>query len=172
LIDTIWQRLDQGARVALPVTTALVCTLLGSIVWPLPYFGAVAPPLALMAIYYWAMHRPDLFRPGMAFAIGLLNDVINFMPVGLSALLFVVVHQMVFRNRRYFIGHSFLMMWSGFILAVIGTMFVQWLLLDLFRWQVFPILPVIMQALIAIALFPLPCWLFITLQRLTLNTEP
>lgn len=167
----MWQRLDQAARVALPFIVAVVCTLLGALVWPLPYFGAVAPPLALMAVYFWSMHRPDLFRPGFAFIIGLLHDIVNFLPLGLSALLFVLVHQVVLRNRRYFIGHSFLMMWSGFILAIIGTMFLQWSLLSLFRWQMYPVLPILAQLMIAIALFPLPCWLFITLQRHTLNTE-
>jgi rod shape-determining protein MreD len=171
MIDTIWQRLDHGGRLALPLVTAIACALLGSIVWPFPYFGAVAPPLALMAIYYWALHRPDLFRPGMAFAVGLLNDVVNFLPLGLSALLFVVAHQMVFRKRRFFVGHSFFMMWSGFILTVSGIMLLQWFLLCLIRWQIIPFVPVLMQALLAAALFPLPCWLFIRLQRLALNAE-
>ncbi len=92
MLDTIWQRLDSGTRMALPFVTALLCTLLGVIAWPLPWFGAVAPPLALMAVYYWAIHRPDLFRPGMAFVIGLLHDTINGLPLGLSALLFVAAY--------------------------------------------------------------------------------
>jgi rod shape-determining protein MreD len=171
MIETIWQRLDHSGRLALPLVTALVCALLGSIVWPLPYLGAVAPPLALMTIYYWALHRPDLFRPGMAFAIGLLNDIVNFLPIGLSALLFVVAHQIVFRQRRYFVGHSFFMMWAGFILTVCGVMSLQWLLLNLIRWQIYPVIPVVMQAAFAVALFPLPCWLLIALQRLALNAE-
>ena len=171
MIETIWQRLDHGGRLALPLFTTLACTLLGSIVWPLPHFGAVAPPLALMAIYYWSLHRPDLFRPSMAFAIGLLHDVINYLPLGLSALLFVAAHQIVFRERRYFVGHSFFMMWSGFVLTVCAVMLLQWLLLDIIRWQMIPPVPVLIQTLIAIALFPLPCWLLIALQRLTLTTE-
>jgi rod shape-determining protein MreD len=171
MIDTIWQRIDQGGRLAVPLLTSVACALLGSIVWPLPYLGSVAPPLALMAIYYWALHRPDLFRPSMAFALGLLNDAINFMPLGLSALLFVVAHQAVFRQRRYFVGHSFLMMWSGFILTVMATLLLQWLALSVIRWQLIPIVPVAMQALFAAALFPIPCWLLILIQRLTLNVE-
>lgn len=171
-MDSIWQRLEHGGRLALPLLSVIACALLGSIVWPLPYLGAVAPPLALMAIYYWALHRPDLFRPSMAFAIGLLHDVVNFLPLGLSALLFVVAHQLIYRYRRFFVGHSFFMMWSGFILTVVGTMFLQWLSLCFVRWQMFPVTPVLMQAVFAIVFFPLPCWLLITLQRLALNVEP
>lgn len=172
MIDAIWQRLDHGGRLALPVMTAVVAVLLGAIVWPLPHLGSVAPPLALMTVYYWSLHRPDLFRPSMAFGIGLLNDVIHFLPLGLSAVLFVMVHQIIFRQRRFFIGHSFLMMWSGFILTVLGVLFLQGLALSLVHWHVVPVLPVIMQLLFAIVSFPLPCWVLIVVQRAALNTEP
>lgn len=171
MIDALWQRLDHGGRLALPMATAVAAVLLGSIVWPLPYLGSVAPPLALMMVYYWSLHRPDLFRPGMAFAVGLLNDVINYLPFGLSAILFVIAHQIIFRQRRFFVGHSFLMMWSGFILTVSGVLLLQWLLLAIVNWHLLPVIPVIMQLLFAVALFPLPCWLLIVLQRLTLNAE-
>ncbi len=105
----------------------VLCTLLSVVTWPLPHLGAVAPPLGLIALYYWTSHRPDLFRPGMAFLIGLLSDVINFLPLGLSALLFVAAHQMIFHQRRFFAGHSFFMMWSGFILTVLAVMLSEWL---------------------------------------------
>lgn len=169
MLDSFWQRLDLGGRLALPLVTTVFCALLGSIVWPLPHFGAVAPPLALMAIYYWALHRPDLLRPGMVFGVGLLHDILNDLPLGLSALLFVAAHQILFRERRYFVGHSFLMMWFGFILTAVGVMALEWFALGIIHWQVIPVLPVAMQVLLAIALFPLPCRGLMFLQRLTLS---
>lgn len=171
MLDVFWQRLDSGARRSVPFVTTLLCTVLSVIAWPLPYLGAVAPPLGLITLYYWAIHRPDLFRPGMAFAIGLLNDVINFLPPGLSALLFVGAHQLVLRQRRFFAGHSFLMMWFGFILMIALVMIAEWILLCLIRWQGFPFFPVLMQIILAIVFFPLPCWLLIRLQRVALSQE-
>ena len=104
----------------------------------------------------------------MAFLIGLLNDVLNSLPLGLSALLFVGAHQLILRQRRYFSGHSFFMIWSGFILVTLMVMLAEWLLLCLIRWQSVPVLPVFAQVLLAIVFFPLPCWLFIRLQRAAL----
>ncbi len=103
----------------MPCIITVVFTLLGVAACPRPYFGEVAPPLALIAVYYWAIHRPDLFRPSMAFLIGLLNDVLHFLPIGLSAMLFVGAHQLVFSQRRFFAGHSFFMMWWGFALTIL-----------------------------------------------------
>lgn len=167
----IWQRLDHNGRLALPVISAVLCALLGSLVWPLPYLGSVAPPLALMTVYYWSVHRPDLFRPGMAFAVGLLADVVSGMPLGLSALLFVAAQQAVLRLRRFMIGHSFFMAWTGFILTAFAVLLTQVAVLSLIRWQGIPLVPVLMQFLMATAIFPLLYWLLIGLQRLTSHVE-
>ena len=170
MLSAIWQRVDQNARLATPFIVTLVFVLLGVIVWPLPRFGEVAPPLALMGVYYWAIHRPDLFRPGMAFLIGLLNDALHLLPLGLSALIFVGAHQLVFSQRRFFAGHSFFMMWWGFALTVLLALFTEWSFLSVIRWEMIPFLPVFLQVVLAIVIFPLPCWLLIRLQRAALST--
>jgi rod shape-determining protein MreD len=169
MLSLFWQKLDQGARILVPASSAFMFALLGAGAWPLPYFGAVAPPLALIAVYYWAIHRPDLFGPGTAFLVGLLNDALHFLPPGLSALLFVGAHQFVFSHRRFFAGHSFYMMWSGFALTAVAAGFGEWVLLAVLHEQWIPLLPVFLEAVLAIVLFPLPCWLLIRLQRAALS---
>jgi rod shape-determining protein MreD len=165
MLTLLWQRLDHGARLFLPLAVTRAFVLFGVIAWPLPYYGQVAPPLALIAVYYWAIHRPDLFRPGMAFLVGLLNDVLHSYPLGLSALIFVGTHHLVYSQRRFFAGHSFFMMWWGFALTILIVMLAEWALLCLIRWQMLPFMPAILQAVLAIVIFPLPCWLLIRLQR-------
>ncbi len=167
-MEVVWQRLDQWLRLAMPSAVALLMTLLSVIVWPLPYLGPVMPPLAFIALYYWSTHRPDLFPSGIAFLIGLLNDIINGLPMGVSALLFIVAHQIILRQRRFFAGHSFLMLWSGFALAASAMMVLEWILIALVSWQIIPFMPVLMQTVLAIAIFPVPCWLLIRLQRAAL----
>lgn len=168
-MEVIWQRLDQGLRLAMPSAFTLLMTLLSVIVWPLPYLGPVMPPLAFIALYYWSTHRPDLFPTGVAFAIGVLNDIINDLPIGISALLFTLAHEIILRQRRFFAGHSFFMLWSGFAIAATVLMICEWILIALVRWQVAPFLPVLMQTVLAIVIFPLPCWIMIRLQRATLT---
>ena len=168
-MDVVWQRLDQGLRLAMPSAVAVIMTVFSNMVWPLPYLGAVMPPFAFIAIYYWATHRPDLFPSGIAFLVGLLNDLINGLPIGVSALLFTLTHQLVFHLRRFFAGHSFLMLWSGFALAATGMMLAQWILVDLVTWRLVPFLPVLVQTVLGIVIFPVPCWILIRLQRIALS---
>jgi rod shape-determining protein MreD len=149
----------------LPFVTALFCAVLGATRWPLPFFGAVAPPLAFIAVYYWSRHRPDLFGPGSAFLIGLLNDVIHDLPIGLSAFVFVLAQQLILRQRRFFAGQAFTTLWAGFTVTALAVILLQWFLLCFLRWHAVPFIPVIVQFVLSVAIFPLPCWLFIRLQR-------
>ncbi|MDR3451010.1 MAG: rod shape-determining protein MreD [Alphaproteobacteria bacterium] len=164
-MDVVWQRLDHALRLAVPATVTLLMTLLGVIVWPLPYLGPVAPPLAFIGLYYWSAHRPDLFPPAVAFGIGIVNDMLNDLPLGVSALLFTLAHQLIFQQRRFFAGQSFLMLWSGFALASAIFMLAEWTLIALINWQIAPFLPVLLQTVLAIIIFPVPCWILIRMQR-------
>jgi len=101
--------------------------------------------------------------------LGILTDIINGLPMGISALLFVFAHQIIWQQRRFFAGHSFFMLWSGFALAATAMMICEWILIGLVRWQIAPFLPVLVQTILAIVLFPLPCWLLIRLQRSVLS---
>jgi len=170
-MDVVWQRLDSGLRLVMPSAVSLLMTLFSVVVWPLPYLGSVMPPLAFIAIYYWTAHRPDLFPSGVAFVLGILNDVINDLPIGISALLFVLAHQVILQQRRVFAGHSFFMLWSGFALLATVLMIAEWILVSLVCWQLVPFLPVLIQTVLAIIIFPLPCWILIKLQRAMFSSE-
>jgi rod shape-determining protein MreD len=164
-MEALWQRLDLWLRSALPLASTLILTLLSVCAWPVPYLGYVMPPLAFIAVYYWSVHRPDLFSPAFAFYVGMLNDLISNNPIGLSALLFTIAHEVIWRQRSLFAGHSFFMLWGGFALAATLFMFAQWILMGLLNWQMISFMLAVTQTALAIILFPLPCWVLIQLQR-------
>ena len=170
-MEALWQRLDLWMRAALPLILTLFMTLLEIGAWPLPYSGSVRPALGFIALFYWSAHRPDLFTPAMAFAVGLLSDLINGGPTGLSALLFTAAHQIIWRQRGVFAGHSFFMLWLGFVLAVVPLALLQWAGMGLLNWRVAPLLPVLVETILTILLFPLPCWIFIQTQRTALSSN-
>lgn len=80
---------------------------MGLLVWPIPYVGAITPSFGLVAIYYWAMYRPDLMKPSLVFLLGLVADAMAFLPLGLSALVYVGAYQLSFSQRRFFVGQFF-----------------------------------------------------------------
>jgi rod shape-determining protein MreD len=168
-MEALWQRLDLWLRAALPSILTLLMTLLEIGARPLPYGGPVRPALGFIALFYWSAHRPDLFPPVVAFAAGVLSDLVNGGPVGVSALLFTMAQQIIWRQRGLFTGQSFYMLWFGFVLALVPMVLAQWVLMGLLNWQVAPLLPVLVQMSLTLVLFPLPCWLFIHTQRAALS---
>ena len=169
MLASFHQKFGQIIRNLLPVESALVLLLLGGIIWPIPYVGEVTPSLVLVAVYYWAIYRPDLFRPYIVFFLGLLNDALHSLPMGLSALVFLGVYQLAYANRRYFAGQVFYVIWFGFaLLAMLATAFC-WVALSLYYSNALTLLPVVVQCAITVALFPLPAWALIKLQRAFLS---
>lgn len=165
------QSLDHTARRLVPFLTTLLFLLAGSVAWPLPHFGAIAPALGLIAIFFWTVHRPDLLSLPVVFLVGLLNDVINYLPLGLTAFVFVAARQIVLRQRRLFLGQSFVVFWAGFTVVQLIAMFSGWALLSVFNRQVVSLLPVAVQAVLTAGIFPLGAWALMWLQRFLPSQE-
>ncbi|WP_114395407.1 rod shape-determining protein MreD [Oleisolibacter albus] len=165
----VWHRLDQTARHLLPSASTVLLMLVGMVPMQLPGWSSVAPPLALMSIFYWAVHRPDLLRPSVVFLIGVLQDLLSGTPLGLTPLAFVLSYWLLLTQRRFFLGTSFLVLWYGFALVAFGAGAVQWAVFSLIAVDLLDARPVAMQALLATVLFPIPAALFQRLHRAYLS---
>lgn len=165
----IWQKLDHTGRNLLPFAVTVLMMLLAMAPTQVPGLAALAPPLTLMAVFYWAIHRPDLLRPIVVFLIGLLQDLLSGMPLGLSALVFTLAYWAVLTQRRFFLGNSFLLLWWGFGMVAFAAAAVQWIVYSLSFVTVLTVRPVLFQAVLAIAIFPLPAWLLMRIHRAFLS---
>lgn len=171
MLTQLFQKFGFGLRQTIPVLTTLLFIILGILSWPIPYVGSITPSIGLASIYYWSMYRPDLMRTYMVFLLGLLSDALNYMPLGLTALVFVAVHQLSFSQRRFFVGQFFPMLWSGFALVALLAAFVQWLFLSLINDYQMSVAPVFIQTLLTIILFPLPAWVLNKIQKTFLTGD-
>lgn len=163
------QKVGQNVRNFLPVETVIVFLLLGVLVWPLPYFGAVSPVLGLVGIYYWSIYRPDLLRPWAVFVLGLFNDALNGLPLGLSACAYLGVYQLAFAHRRFFVRQIFYMLWFGFaVLSFLAFLF-AWVVLSVKDQNLVPVIPLVIQYVLTLCLFPLPVWVLNRLQHIFLS---
>ena len=62
-----WQRIDFIMRSLTPFVLTLVLVVLGQVPLHIPGFAEVAPILPLMAVYHWAIYRPDLLPASAVF---------------------------------------------------------------------------------------------------------
>jgi rod shape-determining protein MreD len=166
---TFWQRLDKAGRNLAPFAVTVMLVLVGMIRIPAPAYAPVAPDLTLISVYYWTIHRPDLMRPGVAFLIGLLQDLLIGGPLGVNALMLVVAQWAVMNQRRVFLASTFVLLWIGFAMVMIGAAFLQWLAFSALSATILPFKPALFQGLLTVAMFPALGWLLIRVHRAFLN---
>jgi len=162
---TVWQRLDFVARIMTPLLVSLCLVVVSVIPLRLPEASFVVPMLALMAVYYWGLHRADLLPAPAIFVIGFLQDILSGGPLGINTLIFLAAYGICVSQRRFFYAKSFLVVWWGFMVVAAGALIVEWVLISAFVEALISPRPAYFKYLMTIALYPVVAWLFARMQR-------
>jgi len=162
---SLWQRLGVTVRGVTPFVITLLLVVLGQVPVHIPGFAEVAPLLPLMAVYHWAVYRPDLLPVIAVFIVGLLQDALSGMPFGVNTAVFVLVHLAVMSQQIFFIGRSFLIIWLGFVLVAAGAMVLTWVLTGLFFSTFSSLQTAFVQYLVTVGVFPILAWLQVRWQQ-------
>ncbi len=161
----VWQRLDAIARSATPSLAVLMLVLVSVTPLPIRAYGAVAPLLPMIGIYYWAIYRPDLLPFVVVFLAGLLLDLLTGAPLGVHSFAFLLCHGLVFTQRHFMVGRSFVALWCGFVVVQLLASLLEWVVFSLYSGAALRLSPALFSGLITIALFPLFAWLLMQVQR-------
>ncbi|HZH28182.1 MAG TPA: rod shape-determining protein MreD [Azospirillaceae bacterium] len=159
------QRLDRAGRTIAPGAVTVMLIVLGMVPTHLPGYERIAPHVGLAAVYYWAINRPDLLPPWMAFAFGLFQDLLSGTPLGQSAMAYSLTYWGVDAQRRHLSKGNFLVDWLGFALAALVTGAVAWLAACATALTPVHPAPALFQALLSCALFPAVAWLCLKMHR-------
>jgi len=159
-------RLAVALRLCLPVVATLALILLATLPLRMPNVAALEPLVALISVYYWSVYRPDLMPAGAAFLIGLSVDLLSGGPLGLNAVVLVLVQWVAVSQRRAFVGKSFAVGWLGYLLVAAGAGCLSWLLVMLFHGRLVDPTPAVLGYLTGILLYPLAAMLLWRLQQI------
>lgn len=151
---TVPRRLSFLVRLCLAHGVTFALFLLTLCSFSIPYTGQVRPFFLLMALYYWSVFRPTLVPPSAAFLMGLMVDFLSGLPGGLTAGLLVAVQWIVRSQRRYLMGQSYVVLWTGFAMVSFGAAALQWAVFGLTRLDWPPIEPIAASAGLTVLLFP------------------
>ncbi len=167
----LWHRLDLLARNLWPFALTILLVIVTQVPLHVTAFSPIIPSLALIAVYYWTIHRPDLMPVWAVFLIGLFQDLLGAGPMGIGILTLLAVQVMVVAQRRFFASASFFVIWLIFMLIAAGAHLLLWLLTTAYAGQVIEPSPVIFQYLVTIAIYPCLGWVFAQGQRAFLRQE-
>jgi rod shape-determining protein MreD len=149
----------------LPVVIGIFCVLLSFVPVGRIFGTSVMPAFALMAIYYWAIVRPDMFPVYAVFLVGLLSDLLSAGPIGLWAFVYVLTYVVVLTQRFLVVNAPFSIFWLGFFLAAAFAGAVSWGVASLIYGSVLALRPILMHMLVTVALFPVLAFLFGRIER-------
>src|SRR5271165_971718 len=79
---TIGRRLDATARAAFPAGCTVVLMLLTLTPFGFADQAQLLPAIALTSVWFWSLYRPLQMPPFVVFAIGLLLDLLGYLPLG------------------------------------------------------------------------------------------
>jgi rod shape-determining protein MreD len=151
---TIGRRLDIAWRHAFPGTTSLMLMLLSLAPFGLWGQAALLPTVALTCVWFWSLFRPAAMAPPVVFLIGLLLDLLGFLPLGVGVVTMLLTHGVAQRLRGFLSRQGFAVVWLIFIALACGIAVLNWALVSVLTFTIVPPGPVLFQAGIAAAMYP------------------
>ncbi len=168
---TLGRRLDIAARCSFPATCAILLMLLTQMPLGIPNQFALLPAVTLACVYFWSLFRPAAMPPPVVFAIGLLFDLLSYLPIGVGVLTLLVVHGLALRWRRWLTSQGFMSVWLAFAGFAIGAAVLSWFLTAGLSVRFLPVAPALFQAVLTTALYPGLAVLFIQAHRTIADPE-
>lgn len=163
------QQLDHWARKMAPIVSTFALLIVGTIPLPIPNYSMIAPSLTIMAVFCWALWRPELMPYFAVFAIGLFEDLLRGTPFGVCALALLFVQATVRSHSRMLYGKSFEILWLGFVLVAGAATVLRWMIMSLMNDTLVGPEPVLFHYLATAALFPLLATVFLRMQQTILK---
>ncbi|MBK1663366.1 rod shape-determining protein MreD [Rhodospirillum rubrum] len=157
---TLWQRLDWLARRLVPVGLTLILLMMSVAPSRLPGFVHIAPMIALISIYYWAVCRPEVMGYGSAFVLGLVEDSLTGAPLGVGALVLLLTQAVVATQYKFFLNKPFLVTWWAFALVAGVAAVVKWLAVSAIYGTFVDGTALVFSTLFTVAVYPPFAWLF------------
>lgn len=164
--EGLWHRLDLVARSISPFFVTLLLVLVSLLPLRIADLSPIVPALALIGVFFWSVHRPDLMPIWAVFLLGLVQDLLTGAVIGPGIVGLLVAHALVVWQLRFFLAASFAVIWVAFMLVAAAALGVTWLLTCIALTTYVEPAPLFFQYLVTLAFYPCLAWAFLRGQRL------
>lgn len=168
---SLGRQLDIAARHAFPTSCTVLLMMLTEIPFGFADQAALLPAVTLACVYFWSLFRPAAMPPPVVFLIGVLLDLLGYLPLGVGALILLAVHGLALRWRRVLTRQGFLPVWLVFAGFASGASWLAWALTAALTFRLLPLGPTVFQAALTTALYPALAVLFVRAHRSIADPE-
>jgi rod shape-determining protein MreD len=168
---TLGRRLDIAARHAFPASCTLLLMLLTLTPLGIADQAVLLPAVTLACVYFWSLFRPAAMAPPVVFTIGLMLDLLGYLPIGVGVLTLLIVHGVAVRLRQVLTQQGFVAVWLVFGGFAVCAALLSWALTSVLTFRLLPIGPALFQAVLTTALYPALAVLFVRAHRTVADPE-
>jgi rod shape-determining protein MreD len=151
---SLGRRLDIAARISFPACTTALLMLLTQMPTGISGQAALLPAITLCCVWFWSVFRPSAMPPPMVFVIGLLLDLLGYLPLGIGVFTLLAVHGVAISMRRSLSRRGFAWIWIVFSAVAIAASALIWLLVMALTFRLLSPYPAVFTAVLAIAIYP------------------
>jgi len=159
------RRLDAMARSGVPVACTLALMFASKAPFGVADQAVVLPAVTVVSVFFWSLFRPSSMPAPVVFLIGVLLDLLGWMPLGEGTVVLLVVHALCLRWRRVLAKQSFAVIWVVFVGFAAGAAALMWALAALLAFRMLPVASALFQAVLTAALYPALAILFAGAHR-------
>jgi rod shape-determining protein MreD len=123
---SVWGRIESLSWSLWPVGSVFILLLLGVFPRRLFLIPDLLPLLPLIAIHYWRLFRPQLMPYWTILLLGIIQDAVFGLPIGLSGFLYMFYMLVLDSQRRIFVREAFIAIWFGFAVMSLIFVIIQW----------------------------------------------
>jgi len=151
---SLWRQLDALSRLAFPIGFLVFGLFVIGMPFGVPGQAELRPVFAMACVFFWSLYRPSSLPAPLVVCAGLLLDLLGLSPLGLWAVLLLVLHGATLAARRRLIPQSFYMTWTVFCCFAAALCALAWAVQSILTLCVLPALPLGVELLFAVGLYP------------------
>ena len=137
------------------LVVSLLLVMLVTLPTQIPGYGQIAMNVGLVTVYFWSVYRPDHFPAVTAVTVGLWQDLLAATPLGVNALLFLIVREGIASQYVFFRSRSFAVIWYCLWPVVLLVTVVAWGLHSALNLVLIDPYPVLFHVGLTIGIYPL-----------------
>ena len=139
----------------LPFFVSAILLLFSYVPFDFMFLNSIRPAMGMICVYFWLQHRPDLFNLWSVFFLGVLDDVVTSSPLGSNIFELLLMYVLVNNTSRFLNAKPFIVLWYGFALLALVTIFSRWLIVSVYYSQFLPLSMLFFSYMVTIAVYPL-----------------
>lgn len=147
-------------KLVAPKVLAILLILFSFLPFKFTGVSYFVPLFDIMIIYYWAIYHPKLFPQWFVLVMGLLQDALYGLPLGVTAVTNLIFREIIVSRRRYFIKEPFLTIWLNFVLFSFIVAFLKWAMASFIFNELFAVEATMIQWMLTASLYAWMHWLF------------